>query len=199
MEAFRILEPNQLNVMASPFRQDLLHALSTPKSAIRLARDYKMSRQRIGYHMRDLERSGCIEVVGERQARGLKEKLYRTKPMAFVYAPRDSELPDATRDRYSWATLVNLAARTLWDVITLRRRADAAGKRLATLALDAELHFETPAERKAFTEALIDAIERVCREHEHSPSDKSRAFRLVLGAYPKLERLERSGESNPKH
>jgi predicted ArsR family transcriptional regulator len=199
MNSFKILEPDQLNVMASPFRQGLLHALSTPKSATRLARDYKMSRQRIGYHMRDLERSGCIEVAGERQARGLKEKLYRTKPMAFVYAPRNSELPDATRDRYSWATLVNLAARTLWDVIMLRRLADAASRRLATLALDAELHFETPAQRKAFAEELIDAVERVCRKHERLPSEKTRAFRLVLGAYPNLERPKRSGESNSKH
>lgn len=198
MAAFRILEPDQLTAMASPFRQQLLRALSTPKSAACLARDYEMSRQRIGYHMRDLERSGCIEAAGERQARGLTEKLYRARPMAFVHAPEDGE-PEPTRDRYSWATLVNLAARTLWDLVRLRRRADTAGKRLATLALDAELHFETPAERKAFTEALIDTIERVCREHERSPSDKSRAFRLVLGAYPKLEGPERNVKRNPKH
>lgn len=199
MEQFKILERDHLNVLTSPFRQDLLQALSTPKSAARLARDLNMSRQRIGYHMRDLERAGCIGVVGERQARGLVEKLYRTRPMAFVHVPEGGERKLRTKDRYSWASLVNLVARSLWDIIALRRRADAAGKRLATLALEAELNFENPAQRKAFTEALLDAVERVCREHERPATQKSRAFRLVLGAYPRPGGEKADGEENARH
>jgi biotin operon repressor len=199
MDHFKILEREELSMMASPFRQGLLQALSSPNSAAGLARQCNMSRQRVGYHMRELERSGCIEAVGERKARGLAEKLYQTKPLAFVYSPLNTERPERTQDRYSWASLVNLAAQTLWDLLTLRRRADAVGKRLATLALEAELHFDSPAERKAFTGDLIDAVGSVVRKYEHPRSDSSRAFRIVLGAYPKPEPGKADDKRNAQH
>ena len=196
MDTFKILERQELGAMASPFRQQLLHTLTTPGSAIGLARRFEMSRQRIGYHMRELERAGCIEITGERQRRGLKEKLYRTKPMAYVYSPPSNERL-RRHDRFSWAALVNLIARTLWDLVSLRRKADAAGKRLATLAIEADLYFETPTERKAFTESLVDAIEQIVRDHEKPKSDKARAFRLVVGAFPKP--AQEPDHDNPKH
>lgn len=187
MNAFKILEGEEVQALASPLRQEILGALATPNSAAGLAREYETSRQRIGYHMRALEEAGLIETVEERQVRGLTEKLYRARPMAFVLSPREESAPGRLRDRFSWATLTNLVARTLSDLVSLRRKADAAGKHLATLALDAEVHFETPAERKAFTEDLVDAVEGVLRRHEHAPSEGSRTFRLVLGAYPKAD------------
>lgn len=197
MDTFKILESQELSAMASPFRQQLLETLTTPESASGLARRYEMSRQRIGYHMRDLERAGCIEITGERQHRGLKEKLYRTKPMAFAYAPPSDDRLQR-RDRFSWAALVDLVARTLWDLMSLRRRADAKGKRLATLAIEADLYFETPEQRKAFTESLIDAVEHVVRDHEQPKSKKARAFRLIIGAFPKPVQKE-PDHDNPKH
>ena len=84
MQDFRILENDDLNAMATPFRQQLLEQLKEPASASGLARRFDMSRQRIGYHMRALEDAGCIEAAGERQARGLTEKLFRARPLAFV-------------------------------------------------------------------------------------------------------------------
>jgi DNA-binding transcriptional ArsR family regulator len=185
MNDFKILEREDLRVVSSPFRQEILEALSTRSSAVELARRYDMSRQRIGYHMRALQRAGLIEEAGERPVRGLTEKLYRARPMAWVLSPAERGPSERLKDRFSWATLTNLAARTLWDLVRLRRKADVVGKRLATLALEAELHFDTPAERKAFTGELLDAVERVVRKHERPRSDTSRAFRLVLGAYPK--------------
>ncbi len=137
--------------------------------------------------MRDLERSGCIEFISEQQARGLTEKLYRAKPMAFVSSPQNEVKKLEAQDRFSWSSLVNLVAQTLWELIILRRRADVSGKRLATLALDAELHFDSPVDRKAFAEELIDAVENIIRKHERPKSESSRTFRLVLGAYPKAD------------
>ena len=197
MDTFKILEPQELGAMASPFRQQLLESLATPESASGLARRYEMSRQRIGYHMRDLERAGCIEITGERQHRGLKEKLYRTRPMVYAFAPPSDEQRQR-QDRFSWAALVDLVARTLWDLMSLRRRADAQGKRLATLAIEADLYFETPAQRKAFTESLIDAVEDVVRDHEQPKSETARAFRLVIGAFPKPAKKE-PDHDHPKH
>lgn len=192
METFKILERGELAAVASPFRQQLLDALVTPDSAAGLARRYDMSRQRIGYHMRDLEAAGCIEVAGERRQRGLTEKLYRTRPLAYVHSPPSTDRLKR-QDRYSWAALVSLVARTLRDLVSLRHAADAQRKRLATLGLEAELNFETPAERRAFSEDLIEAIEGVLKQHERPRSEKSRAFRLVVGAFPQPP------ERSPKH
>lgn len=185
METFKILNHQELTAVASAFRQRLLAAMNEPRSAASMAREFDVSRQRVGYHMRDLERAGCIELVEEQPARGLKERLYRARPYAFASAPRKSQTQIAAEDRFSWRALVNLVASSLWDLISLRRKADAAGKRMATLAVDAELHFRTPAERKAFSEDLLDAVEAVVRRHEQAASEETRTFRVVLGAYPK--------------
>jgi DNA-binding transcriptional ArsR family regulator len=183
METFKILETADLNAVSSPFRQQILQDLLTPGSAAGLARRYDMSRQRIGYHMRDLERAGCIEAVAERRQRGLTEKLYRTRPLAYVQAPPASDRV-RIQDRFSWAALVNLVAGSLADLVALRRAADAAGKRLATLGLEAELHFETPRQRREFTEDLLEAVEGVLLKHERPRRPGSRAFRMILGAFP---------------
>lgn len=185
MESFKLLSNQELATVASGFRQKLLAAMEEPRSAASIAREFDVSRQRVGYHMRDLERAGCIELVAEQPARGLKERLYRARPYAFASAPGKSRTQLSREDRFSWRALVNLIAGSLWDLISLRRKADAAGKRLATLAIDAELHFRSPAERKAFAEELVDAVEDVLRRHAQPPTAGSRAFRLVLGAYPK--------------
>lgn len=179
---YELLDPASLTAMSSPIRQQLLEALGEPNSAAELARRYDMSRQRIGYHMRDLEKAGCIGVVGERQQRGLKEKLYQVTPRVYAQAP-DADLA-ADQDRFSFARLLNVLGTAIKTLTVIRRQADAAGKRVATLALDAELHFESPAQRKAFTEDLLDAVEAVLRKHERPRSRKTRAFRLLLGAYP---------------
>jgi predicted ArsR family transcriptional regulator len=196
MDTYKVLAPDELSAVSSPFRQQLLEELMTPDSAAGLARRHDMSRQRIGYHMRDLERAGCIVPVGERQQRGLTEKLYRTRPLAYVQAPRTGDRL-ARRDRFSWAALLNLLARTLGDLIALRRSADAEGKRLATLAIEAQLHFETPGQRKAFTEDLIGAVEGVLRAHEQPATDRTRSFRLVVGALPYMP--DRRSTNEQKH
>ncbi len=189
MTSYKIIENSELSALASPLRQRLLDALTTEDSASGLARRFDMSRQRIGYHMRDLEKAGCIEAVGTRQQRGLTEKLYRARPIAFVHSPPGIDTKSLRkRDRFSWAALVNLLARSLGDLITLRRNADKASKRLATLALEADLNFESPGARMAFTEDLLDAVETVLSRHETPASEKSRHFRLVLGAYPSITR-----------
>jgi hypothetical protein len=44
------------------------------------------------------------------------------------------------------------------EVGALLRRADETGKRLPALALDAQVHFRSAAERAAFTEELTNAV-----------------------------------------
>lgn len=194
MDSVKILTDTDLKAVASPFRQKLMRALAEPRSAASIAGELNVSRQRIGYHMRDLERSGCIELVGEQPVRGLTERLYRARPIAFAAGrPADRSRLKAA-DRFSWRALVELVAIALRDLIVLRRRADRAGKRLATLALDAELRFDSPAERKAWANELVGAVEAVCRRYEKKPGAGGRSFRMVLGAYPALKEVPQDDE-----
>ena len=199
MDNVTMLNPRTVCAVGSPFRQELLALLATPDSAAGVARRLGMSRQRVGYHMRELEQAGCIAAAGERPARGLKEKLFRAVPMAWAHRPEGSEPPASLGDRYSWANLVTIATHMLADLVRLRRRADAAGKRLATLALTAELRFESAAERRAFSEELLSVVEPLLRRYDKPRAAGSRSFRLVIGAYPDAAKGEDHGPENAKH
>ncbi len=187
-QTFQFAEPGAFAAMGSAFRQQLLAELAEPTSAATLAKRHDMSRQRIGYHMRDLEKAGCITLVEERAQRGLTEKLYQVTPRIYTQAPRDLPLR-RSQSAFSFARLVHVlghALSTLARISTLAK----PSQRIATLALDAQLHFENPAQRKAFTEDLLDAVETVIKKHQRPSSESSRSFRLVLGAYPELRQAD---------
>lgn len=186
-QPFHVLDDAALAAMASPFRQKLLEALAEPDSAASLARQFDMSRQRIGYHMRELERAGCIQVAEERQQRGLTERLYQVRPLAYVTGPRTKPGLLRRRDRFSWASLLSLLASAIQDLIRLRRAADAADKRLATLALEARVRVADPVARKRFTEELLIAVDTVVAKHHDPHCTQGRNFRLVLGALPEWD------------
>ena len=80
--------------------------------------------------------------------------------------------------------LARLAARAVREVGRLVRLARAENKRLATLSLDTEVNFTTPADRSAFTQELGEAITKlVARYHNPSASD-GRVHRLLVLAHP---------------
>ena len=70
------------------------------------------------------------------------------------------------------------------EVGDLVRRAKEAGKRLATLSLDTEIRFRSPAERAAFTRELTDAVTRLAARYHDPSASGGRAHRLVVVAHP---------------
>jgi len=60
----------------------------------------------------------------------------------------------STRDRFSSAYLVTVAARLIRDVAVLRHRAARARKKLLTRTLETEIRFESPEDFEAFTEEM---------------------------------------------
>ncbi len=185
MFEYKFLENDDLGALASPFRRQILEELSDgPDSAANIARRHDMSRQRVGYHMRDLEKAGYIHVVEERQQRGLKERLYGVRPVAYVQGQVAAEPP--VQDRFSWASLVNSLAQSLWELVTLRRLADASNKQLATLSINGRIRFESPRTRKAFTEELISEIDRLIEKYDAPEAGNGRDFKLIAASFPVL-------------
>lgn len=73
----------QLKALMHPFRIKLLNELSTEKYTAQLAKKFRMSDQRLYYHMKILEKAGLIVKVREESKRGALAHIYRAKSQAF--------------------------------------------------------------------------------------------------------------------
>ena len=177
----------RLAAVLSPVRRRLLENLHTPDSATGLARKLGLPRQKINYHIRKLEAAGLVELTEEISRRGCTERYVRLTARAFVISPEFLQGlaadPDQLRDRYSSAYLVAMAGRAVRDVATLRERAESAGERLATMGLETEISFASPADFKAFSEELSAQILKLAAKYGSSLKS-SRRFRLFAGSHP---------------
>ncbi len=80
-------EPDRLRVALTPIRRRLLARLRDPASAVQLAAEFDLPRQRVGYHLRVLEEAGLIELVEERPRRGFVERVMGVTANAFLVDP----------------------------------------------------------------------------------------------------------------
>ena len=177
-------------LLVEPQRLALLSALAEPGSAPELARRLGLPRQRVGYHLRELERAGLVELVEERRKRNCLERVVRASARAYVLDPAlfgaAVTSPEEARDRFSWAALVSAAARAIRDLAVLRRRADRAGKRLATLTLETEVAFATPERQAAFAAELATLVTRLAEQYDDGDRAGARRYRVIAAAYPAI-------------
>ena len=146
----------------------------------------------MNYHLRELERAGLAELVEERRKGNCTERILRARATRFVVDPSvfgpGAPDPEAVGDRFSSTYLAALAAQVVREVAGLRRRADDAGQRLATLSLQSEIRFRDAAARNAFTEEFSRAFAKLVAKYHDADAPGGRTFRLVAGAYPRPTR-----------
>ena len=181
-------DPAVAAALMDPLRARILSELTEPRSAATLAQRVGLPRQKVNYHLRALEERGLARVAEKRKWGGITERRLVATAASYVVSPDAlgpvASDPDRTADRLSAGYLIALAARAVCEVGRLVRRARAEKKRLATLSLDTEVNFATPADRSAFTQELGEAITNlVARYHNPSASD-GRVHRLVVLAHP---------------
>ncbi|WP_436763073.1 helix-turn-helix domain-containing protein [Streptosporangium sp. V21-05] len=87
-------EPDRLRVALTPIRRRLLARLREPASAVQLAAEFDLPRQRVGYHLRVLEEVGLVELVEERPRRGFVERVMGVTANAFLVDPGVLDAPD---------------------------------------------------------------------------------------------------------
>jgi hypothetical protein len=92
--------------------------------------------------------------------------------------------PGRGADRLSASYVIALAARIVREVSGMMRRARAARKQLATLAIDTEIRFRSAADRAAFTKELTEAVTALVGRYHDATSPGGRAHRLVIVAHP---------------
>jgi len=169
-------------------RRELLTRLAEPDSAAGLARRLGLPRQRLNYHLRELEREGLVACVEERRKGNCTERVMQATAKAYIISPGAigalAPAADVAHDRSSAAYLAAAAARAIQDVTALDARARREGRRLATLTLDGEIRFASAAARAAFAEELSAALATlIARYHdEHTPH--GRRFSLLTMVHP---------------
>ena len=99
-------------------------------------------------------------------------------------ARRLGETPAEVRDRFSVAYLVATAARVIRELAGLARRARHAGKRVATLTLEAEIRFASAEARTAFAEELANTVVHLTVKYHDEHAEGGRRFRLLAACYP---------------
>jgi DNA-binding transcriptional ArsR family regulator len=180
--------PDRLRVALSPIRRQLLERLRQPASATELAVEMSVGRQRLNYHLRELEKAGLVHLVEERQRRGCVERILAARADAFVVDPavmggrRTLAITAAAQDRYSAEHLIDAAGSVLRHVARMRARAQEEGTRLLTFAIDTEVSFATPADLERFTTALAAFVAREAAKL-HTPAE-GRRYRILLGGHP---------------
>src|SRR5262245_45101343 len=75
------------SAVLDPTRQLVLEQLALPDTAANVARSLGLPRQRIGYHVRELEKHGLIEQVAERRRGNCMERVVQATARRFIISP----------------------------------------------------------------------------------------------------------------
>ena len=189
MLALQVIDdPAAAAVALEPVRSRLLAELSQPASAAALATRVGIPRQKVNYHLRALEEHGLVHVADTRRWGGITERMLVASAASYVVSaealgPAGAD-PERRADRLSASYLIALAARVVREVASLVRRSEEADKRLATLSIDTEIRFRSPAERAAFTAELTQAVTSLAARYHDESAPGGRPHRLVVMAHP---------------
>jgi DNA-binding transcriptional ArsR family regulator len=171
-----------------PVRCQLLAELAEPASAASLAARIGIARQRVNYHLRTLEAYDLVRVAETRKWGGLTERLLVATASSYLVSPGAlgpvASDPARSADRLSAGYLIALGARIVREVSDLWRRARAADKGFATLSIDTEVRFRSPAERAAFTLDLTSSVKTLVARYHDATAEGGRLHRLVVVAHP---------------
>lgn len=190
LECAVVQTTEQAASLLEPVRLEILAHLREPDSAAGVARAMGMPRQRVGYHVRELEKTGLIRGVGDRRRGNYVERLLQATATYYVVGPEalgalgSGPKAGALTDRFSSAYLIATASRTIGDVATLRDRASAAGKQLPTLTLEGEVRFASVERQSAFAAELTDAFTRLVEKYHDGAAERGRRFRVVVVGHP---------------
>lgn len=182
-----IEEPAAAEASLDPIRSRILAAVVEPGSGAMLAVRLGLPRQKVNYHLKELERHGLVELVEERRKGNVTERVYRATAATFVISPSAlaAVSPDPSRspDQLSASWLLALGARLVQEVGALLTGAAKARKRVATFALGAEVRFASAADRTEFADQLAQAVATLVSRYHDESAPGGRSHRVVVGLH----------------
>lgn len=192
-----IEDPAAAEISLDPVRARLLGELAEPGSATMLAARVGLARQKVNYHLKELERHGLIRLREERRKGNVTERVMEATAVSYVISPRTLPAlqpdPDRSPDRLSARWLLAVAARLVRDVGALITGATKTGKRIATFAMDGEIRFASAEDRAAFAEELAKAVTALVGKYHDEKAERGRNHRVVVAVHPSLNRTIKKG------
>ena len=171
-----------------PLRLEILSELSEPESAAGLARRIGLPRQQVNYHIRQLEDQGLVKLVGERKVRNCIERLVQAVGRSYVISPAAlGELaadPERIEDEASAAYLMAVVSQTVQEVAGLQHETSPSDRDTGTLALRADIRFQSQDAQNAFAAELTEEVSRLVTKYHVARASRRRRFRILASAYP---------------
>jgi len=198
-------DPRAAAALLHPLKSRILRLAGEPASATELARRLDLPRQRVHYHVRELERAGLLRPAGRRRRRNLVEQRFVASARSYVLSPALlgplaadwRAVPDASSPEY----LLALAEQVRDDVARAASAAETTGRPASTFSLKAQFRFDSDAQRASFAAALREAVVAAVARHsspdrveegrppaeagaDQARTGRGRSYRLVLACYP---------------
>ncbi len=189
-------DPETVQVLSHPVRLRVLEVLRAPASPASVARAIGQSRQNVGHHLKELERVGLVERVGERRVGNFMETLYRPVASTLLVSPRmtlgGSDRSDVLAAQVSLERLIALGERLARDTAQLLDRAAFDGETIQSVSLQADVRFHNDANRRCFLDEYSATVASLAKKYG---SRTGRPFRVACAAYPTSE----GGSGGHKH
>lgn len=171
--------------LAQPMRLRILGALRQPASAAAVARELGEPRQKVNYHLKELERVALVRRIGDRRTGNFIETIYEAAARSFVVSPRvawpDGRRADALAAQVALENLVRLGEDIQQDSADLLDRAAFDGEQIASVAVEAEVRFATEQQRTEFLNAYLHAVGPLLARYGSADGE---GYRVVLAVYP---------------
>jgi DNA-binding transcriptional ArsR family regulator len=191
-----------VGALADPLRRQILQRLTTPGSAASIARELGLPRQRVGYHMHELEKHGFVETLREERKRGCIERVMRRTSDSIVLAPdsmsEEKLHPRTVKDRFSRLYLIAMASQMLRELSETQAGASDADKLLPTFSLQVDVRLATEQDKNAFAEELGREIGRLAVKYHQPQTRAGRNFRVVVGSYPAPQARQAARTQEPR-
>jgi DNA-binding transcriptional ArsR family regulator len=181
-----------LQVLFHPLRIEILESLRTPASAAAVARRLDLPRQKVNYHLKELERAGLVREVEARRTGNFIETVYESVARTFVVSPEaawsDPQRVQALRQQQSLERLVATGEQLQHDAIALLDRAAFDGEEIPSATVEADVRFASEDERAAFVDEYLTMLKALCDKYGARRGDP---YRVIVAVHPSANERKR--------
>ncbi|SET70682.1 regulatory protein, arsR family [Salinibacillus kushneri] len=204
MDPYKIIkEYEQLKTLGDPFRSKLIMRLiEKPYTGQQLSEIFNLSRARVHYHLRELEKHGFIQVIRKEEKNGIIQKFYQSVAKGFVLSdellPHAKEISNATR-QIMFETLDRTRTRILTAPDDAFKNESEETNPANWKFMSSQWELKTTEDKfkvwaKKYYE-LMHELGEMSREEENNPEAKSyyflsMAFQMEEGFFKQMEQDE---------
>jgi len=176
--------------LLNPMRRQMLEHLKEPNSASGLARILHIPRQKVNYHLRELEKRGLVEFVKENKRGNCVERILQATARSYLISLESvGQLPldaEQIKNEFSSTYLVAVASNMINEVAQLKTKAEKANKKLATFTLQSEIRLASPKSLNSFTEELSQFTAKLITKYHDERTPKGRKYKFNICAHPSI-------------